>query len=388
VLPIPQAALSALTGACQRPYFAEWTNDGGTTWTRCGLAAGSAQVSADRTAEVRYSASADLAGVTLGRNGINPISTNVRLWQGIQPVRSQPIWIPAGRYTIGGKPRANRTGTVSVELDGLEDEIRAASFPAARAVGPDSARALVTQLVGEALPGIPIAWRPGVDATTAVPQIVSTQDRWAVLSSSTDESGTGTGIAAALAGEIWVDATGTVVIGPVPTLADPVVWRISRGQGGALVEPQAQQSAEGLANLWAVSSDAGDGAAVIGPVYSWDDDPDSLTYAGPDPINDPLAPQRLGLNWVRLRTKTYTSGLITTSAQADQIARAQLADSLGVQSSLQFTAACNPALEPGDVVEVETTPGRWEAHIIDSLQYTLGAASMSCSTRTTARRLT
>jgi hypothetical protein len=388
VLPIPAAALTALTGACLRPYFAEWTNDGGLTWTRCGLAAGSAQVTADRTAEVRYTASAELAGVPFGPDGINPISTNVRLWQGIQPVRSQPVWIPAGRYTITGKPKKTRMGTLQVELDGLEDEIRAASFPAARAVGPDTAQALVAQLVGEALPGIPVAWRPGVDPTTVVPQIVSTQDRWAVLSSSTDESGTGTGIAAALAGEIWVDATGTVVIGPVPTLADPVVWRIGRGEGGALVEPQATQSAEGLANLWAVSSDAGDGAAVIGPVYSWDSDPDSLTYAGPDPVNDPLAPQRLGLFWVRLRTQTYTSGLITSVGQADQIARAKLADSLGVQNSLQLTAACNPALEPGDVVEVESTPDQWEAHVIDSLQYTLGSASMSCTTRTTARRLT
>jgi hypothetical protein len=38
-------------------------------------------------------------------------------------------------------------------------------------------------------------------------------------------------------------------------------------------------------------------------------------------------------------------------------------------------------------VAVEVDPAVWERHIIDSLSYTLGSASMSCKTRTTSRRL-
>ncbi|MGW7053140.1 phage tail protein [Streptomyces sp. NPDC054887] len=384
--PIPAAALAALTGACRRPYRAEWTNDGGQTWTPCGLVAGSAQVQGDRTADVRYSASAAVTGLPLGRDGINPISTNIRLWQGIQPPRSQPIWIHAGRYTVA-RPRKMKTG-IEVELNGLEDEIRAAEFPVARTVGPGSARSLVETLVAEALPGVPVAWRAGVDPDTRIRQIVASEDRWAVLSGGSDTSGAATGIATALAGELWVDARGIVTVGPVPTLSDPVVWAIGRGVGGALIQPQPEQTAEGLANVWVVTGDAGDGAPSVGPVYAYDDDPGSLTYAGPDPVNDPLAPQRLGLTWVRVRTERYSSSLITTVPQARDVARAKLADSLGVQSTLSLTAACNPALEPGDVVSVETEPGTWESHIIDRLSYTLGAPSMSCSTRTTARRIT
>jgi hypothetical protein len=111
-----------------------------------------------------------------------------------------------------------------------------------------------------------------------------------------------------------------------------------------------------------VTGDGGDGSPAIGPVFAWDDDPNSITYAGPDPIGDPGAPQRLGLTGVRLRV-------------------------LGVQSSLSLATVCNPALEPGDVVAVEVDPAVWERHIIDSLSYTLGSASMSCKTRTTSRRL-
>lgn len=385
MLPIAPEVLAGLPDAIGRPVRAEYSNDG-VTWTAAGVVAGSGSVQADRTQDVRYTASAELTGVALGRDGINSVSTNVRLWQGVTLPRAAPVWIPAGRYTVS-RPRRTRTG-VAVELDGLEDDLRAASFPVARTVGPAPARTLVEELVAEALPGIPVAWDPGVTPDTLIPQIVATEDRWAVLAAGTDAStGGGTGIAAALAAELYVGPRGIVIVAPVPTLDDPVVWRIGRGAGGALVEPQEEQSSEGLVNLWAVSGDGGDGAPAIGPVYAWDDDPGSLTYAGPDPINDPLAPSRLGLYGVRLRVQRYSSPLITNVGQATDVARAKLADSLGMQSALSFTAVCNPAIVPGDVVEVETDPGVWQRHVIDSLGYTLGSASMSCTTRTTARRL-
>lgn len=386
MLPITPAALAALAGACGRPYYAEWSNDGGITWVRCGLQAGSASVAADRTSDVRYSGSATLTGVGLGRDGINPISTNVRLWQGIQPARSDAVWVPAGRFTINN-PKQGRTG-IQVELDGLENDIKAAAFPAARVIGPDTAQTIAAQLVAEALPGVGVAWRPGINPDAVIPQIASTTDRWAVLAAGSDESGAGTGIAAALGGECFVDARGVPTYAPVPTTADCPVWEVGRGVGGAVIEPQPQQSADALYNLWVISSDTGDGSSTVGPVYVWDNDASSLTYAGPSPVNDPLAPQRLGLPWVRVRTQGYSSALITSVAQAREVGQAKLADSLGVRYSLSLTAACNPALEAGDVVRVEVLPGVWENHLIDSLSYTLGAASMSLTTRTTPRRLT
>jgi hypothetical protein len=395
MLPISSAVLASLGGAVRRPVRAEWTNDGGRTWTPCGVEAGTAQVTASRTADTRWSGSATLTGVGTGASGVNAISTNVRLWQGIQVPRSEPVWFPAGRYTVD-RPSVTRTG-VSVELDGIEDEIRSAGLPTARTIGPGAARPLVEMLVGEALPGVPVAWRAGVDGSMLIPQLLAEDTRWAVLSSGTDSTGQATGIVDSLAAELYADARGIITVAPVPTLADPVVWRIGRGAGGVLIEPKAEQTKEGLANVWAVTGDGSDigtdaggsgaGDTTIGPAYAWDDDPNSLTYAGPDPINDPLAPQRLGLYHVRLRVQRYSSAVITNLQQAYQVARAKLADSLGVQYSLSLTAACNPALEPGDVVEAEAAPGVWERHIVDSLSYTLGAASMSLTTRTTARRL-
>lgn len=382
MLPISARALAAVTGAARRPIRAEWSNDGGTTWLPVPKL-GAAEVRPDRTAECRYSGAADLVGVPLGPSGINAVITQVRLWQGIQGPRMDVEWIPAGVYVVDRLTRT-RYGA-DVELLGREDVIRGAPLPAPRTVGPDTARALAERLIGEVLPGVPVAWRDGVAPDTPLPSWLIEEDRWAALSGGTDTSGVDTGIAAALAAEAYADATGTMVIAPVPTVDSPVVWRIPYGV--ALVEPAEQESAEGLVNLWSVAGDGGDGTPAVGPLYVWDTDPASLTYAGPDPIGDPLAPQRLGLTGVRIRSARYTSPLITTTGQGYEVGQARLADSLGIQASLSVTAACNPALEPGDVVEVEVRPGEWQRHLIDSCPYSLGGATQSCTTRTTARRL-
>lgn len=381
MLPISADALAALGQATRRPVRAEWSNDGGQSWTPAAFGSGS--VTPDRTAEVRYSASVELLDVPRGRSGINSISTELRLFQGIGVPRLGIEWIPAGRYVIDRLQRT-RLG-VSLDLLGREDVVRGADLPTARSIGPDSAEVCARLLLSEALPAAPIAWRDGVKKATRLPAFVVDEDRWAALSGGTDTSGTATGIAASLGAELYADAHGILTFTPVPTLADPVVWRIPRTL--ATAQPSEEETSEGLVNLWVVTGDSGSGGATIGPAYAWDNDPSSLTYAGPDPVGDPLAPQREGLPWVRVRTARYASALITSEAQADDVARARLADSLGVQASLSFTAVCNPALEPGDVVEVEVSDGVWERHLIDANPYTLGGISMSCRTRTSARRL-
>lgn len=380
MLPISPQALAALGQATSRPVRAEWSNDGGQTWTEARF--GSGNVTPDGTAEVRYSASVELLDTPRGRDGINAQSTRIRLWQGIGVPRRDVEWVPAGVYVIDDL--ADTRLGVSLDLLGLEEVIRGASFPGARTVGPGRARAAAAQLVGEALPGATVAWRTGVDPDTPVPSIVVDEDRWAALSGGTDTSGVSTGIAAALGGQVWADARGVPTIGPVPTLTDPVAWTVPLGL--ATAQPARRETARDVRNLWVVTGDSGSGSAVIGPAYAWDDDPNSLTYAGPDPIGDPLAPHREGLPWVRVRTGRYASPLITNQAQAQTVARARLAESLGVQASLSFSSVCNPALEPGDVVAVEVDPGVVELHIIDSCPYELGGVSMTCATRTSTRR--
>ncbi|MDX2863404.1 phage tail protein, partial [Streptomyces scabiei] len=157
MLRISAAALAALGQATARPVRAEWSNDGGQLWTPARFGSGS--VTPDRTAEVRYSAAVELLDAPRGRHGINSVATEVRLFQGIGVPRRDVEWIPAGRYTID-RLRRTQLG-VSLDLLGREDIIRGASLPTARTIGPDTARACAGVLIGEALPGAPVAWRDG-----------------------------------------------------------------------------------------------------------------------------------------------------------------------------------------------------------------------------------
>ncbi|MCX4661506.1 phage tail protein [Streptomyces uncialis] len=380
MLPLPAAVVRGLAVA-RRPSRAEWSNDGGRSWTPARVGAG--EVRPDRTAECRYSASAELLDVPLGRHGINTVATRVRLWQGIAVPRVDTVWVPAGSYVVDQADRTRHGASLS--LLGLEDVIRTARFPTPRVIGPDTARGVLPELIAEALPGATVSWRDGVDGTTVIPRFVAEEDRWAAVSGGTDGSGAGTGIASAIGGEVFADARGIITVAPVPRTDDPVVWRVGYDQ--AVVEAAERQSAEGLVNCWLISGDGGDGQPAVGPVAVWDDDPASLTYAGPDPVGDPGAPARLGLTHVRPRVQRYTSPLIASRAQAELVGTARLADSLGIQSSLSLTTVCHPGLEPGDLVEVEVEPGRWERHIIDACPYTLGGATQACTTRTSTRKV-
>lgn len=372
---------SALLRAIRGPHnvlaSAQWSNDGA-TWHDATVTSGS--VTADRTAQVRWTANAALAGTALGRKAINPISTRVRLSRGVVVPRQGTLWSPWGTYAVTD---ANRTKTgLGVELKGLEQVLQAAGFLAPRQVGGDTARNVVAQLVHEVLPDVGISWRTGVDPDQYVPTIIEDSDRWKVLAGGADD----TSVAGALGAEIFFDSGGTLVVAPVPTLADPPVWTVDTGAGGVQVDVSESLSADGVFNVVASVGERADGSAPVGPGYAWDDNPTSLTFAGPDPVRDPLAPGRLGLT-VRLLTRTYASPLLTTLGQCQKSSASILADSLGLSASLGFTAVTNPSLAPGNVVDVEDLDGRLAPHLVDSWTADLTGISMSCRTRTTTRRL-
>ncbi|WP_240649330.1 phage tail protein [Streptomyces sp. Z26] len=367
--------------------MAEWSNDGGQSWLP--VRVGDAEVRPDRTAECRWAANVDLLEVPPGRIGVNSVSTQVRLFEEITVTRGSPYRVPAGRYVVDGTKAILRGGGLACDLLGMEDILREAALPVARSVPRDTARSTAQTLVAEAMPWASVSWRAGVRADTRLPAFVIDEDRWGALSGGTDQGGASTGIAPSLGAEVYADARGVIVFAPVPTLTDPVAWVLPYGEG--IVEPEAAQSSEGLANVWVISGEEDTegtaASAPVGPVYVWDDDPSSLTYAGPDPVGDPLAPQRDGLFHVRPRVARYSSPLIASEEQAYTVGRAKLADSLRVQSTLSFTAFAHPGVEPGDVVRVEVTPDAWETHIVDACPRRLGGATLTCQTRTSTRRL-
>lgn len=384
MLSISSYALAALSGAYQVHAAADYSNDGGTTWTSVKVV--SADITADRTAETRYTATAVLADAQLGRKAINTVSTLLRLRRGMSSTRRGIEWFPAGVYAVS-RASVDRNGQISVTLDGLEQILREARFPKPRVIGPGPADALVEDLVHEALPGVNIAWHAAIDRRTTIPRMISDDSRWDLLSSGENAEGKSVGIAKALAAECYIGPMGEFAVRPTPSIDDPYVWEVAQGEGGVLVDRTVEQTSDGVYNVVIAVGDKGDGSAVVGPGYAWDNSPSSITYAGPDPINDPLWAFRNNRRDIRIRLRYYSSPLLGTVVAAEKAAKSILADSLGVQASLTLNAVCNPALEPGDVIRVEVDPGIWQRHIVDSMRWSLAGSSMACTTRTTTQRI-
>lgn len=384
MLPISSYALAALSGAYQVHTAGEYSNDGGSTWTPVTVV--SADITADRTAETRYTASASLVGIELGRKTINTVSTILRLHRGMSSVRRGVEWFPCGVYAVS-RASIDRFGQVAVTLEGLEQILREARFAKPRVIGPGPADALVDELVHEALPGVAITWHPAIAHRTTIPRTVTDESRWELLSSGENAEGKSIGIAKALAAECYVGPMGEFAIRPTPSIDDPYVWEIGQGDGGVLVDRTIEHTSEGVYNVVAAVGDKGDGSPVVGPAYAWDNDPASLTYAGPDPINDPLWAYRNNRRDIRIRLRYYSSPLLTTVVAAEKAAKSILADSLGVQTALTLSSVCNPALEPGDVIRVEVDPGVWQRHLVDSVRWSLTGSSMDLTTRTTTQRI-
>lgn len=376
MLPIPANALAGLAYASPVNARAEYSLDG-KTWEPLQLVSGS--VTADRTADTRYTARADLLDAPTGRYGLDSLTCLVRLWRGLQLPRTAPWWCPAGLYAVSKRTTVART--TSLELDGLESLIRDQNLPVPLVVGPGAVLPVITDLVHQVV-NIPVQV-VGLDSNDGVDRVIVDSSRWDVLSNGQTSTGDTIGIASALGGECFVNAGGVFILTETPRLGDAPVWTMTR-ESVLVAEPSTEFTTDGVYNVVAATGDKGDGSPVVGPAFAWDTDPASSTYAGPNPIGDPAGAVAAG---ARLKVLLYSSPLLTTLARAQKAAASQLANSLGASSSLSLSTVSNLALEPGDVVEVETAPGVFERHLIDSMSGDLAGVTIDCTTRATVARI-
>jgi len=185
--------------------------------------------------------------------------------------------------------------------------------------------------------------------------------------------------------EGFFDVHGNFIVQPVPSITenttdDDVDWTIDAGEGGVLVAAHHTISREGVYNFVTATgtstNDTGD--PPIG--YAADTNPTSPTYWGP-PSSIPNGPFIFTpFGDVVLR---YENSNMTTNAQCAAAAKAQLAQVIGVNKSLDLTTAPNPALDAGDIVKVVYPDGRFEYHLIDTINISLDASSFTCATRST-----
>lgn len=345
----------------------EWSNDGGLTWDEAGLVSGS--VTASSTSQVRWSMALTVHGAPIGRDGINPFTTRVRIRHGME---GEPL-LGMGVYGVQSVQRSTDTPD-QVQIGGLsfEQYLIKARFPEPFVLPRDEAKAQLQQLVTNVLSEAVFLWKK-VDAGRMIPKITADRDRWAIIDGPRDSPS----IARALGARVYVDGDGTWIIAKVPTIAAAPSWKADAGEGGVLITSTEELTRDGVYNMIVASGQSTDGEQPpVGPGIAMDLDPLSLTYAlkSPDDGGFGRCP------------RFHASQMLTTVGQAQTAAEGMLAPYLGLKQQITFDSVHDPSKEPGDVGIVQTPDGPQRV-ILDAVTYDLLGAPLSCETRTTATRL-
>jgi hypothetical protein len=275
---------------------------------------------------------------------------------GLRYPSGQVEWCPVGVFRIDEvsgsllDQSAVRIRAVSREAHVVDDR-----FAAPRTVSGPSALALIEALIRETLPQAVVV--PRVVRDRRVPPTTFDEDRWAAVRT----------LAAGIGAVVYADPSGRFVIEPAPTLSSRPVWTVAGGPGGVLVSADTSSSREQVYNRVVVRGD--NPASGLDPVSAEarDDRVDSPTRWG-DP--DAGAYGRV--------TRFMYLPTVTTTAQALDAARAQLARSTGAAASVDLSTVPNVALEGLDVLDIVTGTGREREvrrHVVDSARFGLTAGA-------------
>ncbi|WP_409186499.1 DUF5047 domain-containing protein [Amycolatopsis sp. VS8301801F10] len=295
------------------------------------------------------------------RGLLTPFGSTCALYRGIViPELPEPEWIPLGVFHLDkskrGRSAESRTA-VSIDLVDpsqrvAEDRFSAPTQTAEGATYIAGIKALIWETLGLDYPVVDLTGN-----TDIAPVMDIEKERW--------DDGVEK-LADAIGAECFFDQIGRVVVRPLPTLRDSPVWYARTGEGGNVLTTNEEWSRDNVWNRWVINGQRSDGTSPVREVVE-DDDPNSPTWV--------LSP-------FGIRTRFYSSPLIISSGQAWAAGEAFLARTLGLACKVDFSLIVNPALDAGDVVELDDTELGRANHIIDKLTIPLTAGgALTCSTR-------
>lgn len=214
---------------------------------------------------------------------------------------------------------------------------------------------VVTTLVQQVYPSAIVEWDDATDEVVLTRSLIADDDRYEFLDKLVRSSG-----------KIWYwDHRGVLVIKTAPSATTPV-WDIHAGPGGVLLKVSRRLTDEDVVNAVVASGEAVDSYDPPRGV-AYDSNPLSPTYYsgrfGPVP-------------------GFLTSAAISTKAQAEAAAEAELRRRMGLPYNMDLSAVPNPALEPYDCVSVRVGREGRRTFVLDSLTIPLtDAQAMTASTR-------
>ena len=377
MFPVSGRFLDAIRGGQYRLVLQADVYYSGNYVTTIPLTGGS--VTIDRTAHVRRSCS-----VTIGNpafiplftaSALSPYGSELRIYMGIEYPSEVFDLVPMGIFEVYSITWDEQSGSLPT-VTGYDYGKKIDDAVLAHAVdrsGYDAMNLLAAFIQNE------------VEADLIIDSTLQTYNlpggtsmdgnRWDLIQQVLDPMGA----------EGFFDVHGNFIVQPVPSVTaattdDDVDWTIDCGADGVLVSAQHTISREGVYNFVTATgtstNDTGD--PPIG--YAADTNPTSPTYWGPSSSipNGPFIFTPFGDVVLR-----YENSNMTTNAQCAAAAQAQLAGVIGVNKSLDLSAIPNPALDAGDIVKVVYQDGRFEYHLIDTINIDLTGSSMTATTRST-----
>ena len=308
------------------------------------------QVRADRDARVRRQGSLNVAfSLVDDAETVRtlPFGGYVALERGIVYADATEELAPVGLLRIDAASWTGEEGQATFSLSDrmaqVQDEPFTTPWAPAGLKPSDAVRAAVEQVFGTTI-DYTIETDPASEPVLA--DVVYDQDRAQAVGD----------LASSVSAEAYFDAAGDFVLAPRPDLdlLEPV-WAVDAGEGGALEGVLENLDRTTVRNGVAVR---GLGTADAPPVFALavDDDPGSPTeWGGP---------------FGKVATISSSSAVMT-QAQADASARSQLNLRLGAARTLTLRALPNPAVEPGDAIEVHYSDGRTEKQMINAVELPL-----------------
>ena len=309
-------------------------------------------VTVDRDAAVRRQATLDIAfalGDTVTDDLIRelPFGGYATVERGILFADGTDERVQLGMFRIDSVVWTELQGQASLTLNDrmaqIQDEAFVTPYDPVGLTATAAVVALVEQVFGSNI-AYHVLTSPGSES--ALVDTVYDEDRGQAISD----------LASSVNAEAFFDNNGDFVIRPRATVG-PVAWTVDAGTGGVLVASTETLDRSTVRNGVAVR---GQSSADVPPFYSL------ATY------DDPSAPTRWGGPFGKV-VLVSESTAVTTQAQADATAASLLNLRLGMSCTVALNTVPNPAIEPGDLIEIVYADGRTEQQLVNAVQLDLGA---------------
>lgn len=288
-------------------------------------------VTVDRGSEVRRSLRLEIADPAdfpvLAGDPFSPYGHRLYVQRGIRYTDGTVEMVPLGYFVIRSISGDLHAGPLTISAPGLETVVRDRPFEQAVSTAQTATHAafIADQLI-QVDPSFVL-----VDQSSRGSELLATttfdagDSRWDAIRD----------VATAVGAEVFADENGSFVLRDIPEPTDEFVWTVAAREN--MVSAQAGMSADGVYNRVAVYGESAADNAT--PVY------------GVAEITDPLHPLYVGGPF-GVRTTTYHSDLVTTTAGAIATAHALLLDASALNQTLTLRSVPNPALQAGDRIRV------------------------------------